>query len=503
MNRTNRAACRTGQVVPPSLVDEHKAITRSIKSEIRRSNRCAHSTYIRSAASAKVRASLIWKRSQRYSTGQTKTFGDRCTYKGIAYSGTPDVAATLTQKMRDTHTHVPGNPAYDQAFHDYIASTIPHLLSHDPTPHATMASLFTVGDFDKLLLRLSGRDTKSPGPDGVPYWMISRGGGALHAFLLDLYNLMWTCELIPTEWGHCHIRYLHKKKSKLDLSNYRPISLISCLAKAFTMLWLPRLEAALKPHIAPQQGLQGRGSGSNESLWTVTALIDRACSQSPPQHVHALFCDTSLAFDGVWRDGLYFILYSYGVRGKMLRMVKSWHDSATMTGLWYDIEGFTIPYSQGVRQGCVLAPLLYVAMVNPLAAPPPSLTGHLFPLLAAIAFGNGLHGQPGVPLPSLPPNWGKAQRPPSSSPLATFMDDVCLLSLSQQSLQANTDRYSAYCKRWRSKLNWDKFQLVVFGQQLSRTNPPSIVAPGSSQPVEAKKVRQVPWHVAGLPPHLQ
>ena len=200
LNRTNRAACRTGQVVPPSLVDEHKAIKRSIKSEIRRSNRCAHSTYIRSAASARVRASLIWKRSQRYSTGQTKTFGDRCTYKGTAYSGTPDVAATLTQKMRDTRPHVPGNPAYDQAFHDYIASTIPHLLNHDPTPHATMASLFTVGDFDKLLLRLSGRDTKSPGPDGVPYWMISRGGGALHAFLLDLYNLMWTCELIPTEW---------------------------------------------------------------------------------------------------------------------------------------------------------------------------------------------------------------------------------------------------------------------------------------------------------------
>ena len=80
--------------------------------------------------------------------------------------------------------------------------------------------------------------------------------------------MLWTCELLPTDWGHCHIRYLHKKKSKLDLhvSNYRPISFISCLAKAFTMLWLPRLEGALKLHIAPQQGLQGKGSGSNEAL---------------------------------------------------------------------------------------------------------------------------------------------------------------------------------------------------------------------------------------------
>ena len=136
-----------------------------------------------------------------------------------------------------------------------------------------MASLFTVGDFDKLLLRLSGRDTKSPGPDGVPYWMISRGGGALHAFLLDLYNLMWTCELIPTEWGHCHIRYLHKKKSKLDLSNYRPISLISCLAKAFTMLWLPRLTGGgLKATHRPATGPQ------RERFWIQRVPLDSHCS---------------------------------------------------------------------------------------------------------------------------------------------------------------------------------------------------------------------------------
>ena len=84
--------------------------------------------------------------------------------------------------------------------------------------------------------------------------------------------------------------------------------------------------------------------------------------------MHALFCDASLAFDKTSRDGLYFTLNSSGILGKMLRMTKLWHDSATMTGLWYAIEGATIPYSQGVRQGCVLAPLLYVTMVQPLTA---------------------------------------------------------------------------------------------------------------------------------------
>ena len=73
-----------------------------------------------------------------------------------------------------------------------------------------------------------------------------------------------------------------------------------------------------------------------------------------------------------------------------------------MTGMWYDIEGQKVPCSQGVRQGCVLAPLLYVAMVNPLVAPPPSLIGHAAPALAARAFEGGLDHSLGVPIPRHP-----------------------------------------------------------------------------------------------------
>jgi hypothetical protein len=68
-----------------------------------------------------------------------------------------------------------------------------------------------------------------------------------------------------------------------------------------------------------------------------------------------------------------------------------------------------------------------------------------------------------------------------------FMDDVALVALTQPSLQVNTDRYAEYCRRWRSTLNGEKFQLAVFGKQLSPTDPPSIMAPGSANPVVATK----------------
>ena len=167
------------------------------------------------------------------------------------------------------------------------------------------------------------------------------------------------------------------------------------------MLWLPRLATALLPHIAPQQGAKGKGTGSLETLWTVTTLIDSVCAE-PTHKAYVLLCDTALAYDTVWRDGKYLILYSYGVRGPLLRMIHAWHTSATMTGMWYDIEGKKVPCTQGVRQGCVLAPLLYVATVNPLVAPPPSFIGHSDPALATRAFACGLCHSLGVPLPRHP-----------------------------------------------------------------------------------------------------
>ena len=170
-----------------------------------------------------------------------------------------------------------------------------------------------------------------------------------------------------------------------------------------------------------------------------------------------MFCDTTTAYDTVWRDGLYFTLYSYGIRGPLLRMIHKWHQGATMTGLWYDIEGSTIPYSQGVRQGCVLAPLLYVAFINPLVAPPPSTVGHLFPALAQRAFQGGLFGAPGVPVPAHPTSTVQRQCP-ATTPLNMFVDDVALLAMSQPALQANVHIYDKHCRKWRYKLQWLKFQ---------------------------------------------
>ena len=386
--------------------------------------------------------------------------------------------------MKDSHMVNHNDPLFDQQFHDSIQAAVPVLLAEPATdPQSELP--FTQSELKSVLTKLSGRSTKSPGPDGIRYWMITEPGSTFQNALLWFFNLVWEWEQYPSPWGHSHIRYIHKKNDRFDLTNYRPISLISCLGKAFTCLLLPRLQRAIQPYIAPEQGGFQKQSGCVESLWTLTALVDCSLAHlkrsSTKSAIYTIFCDTKEAFDSVWRDGLYFILHAYGVRGKLLRLIAAWHTGATATGLWYNVESEPIQYSQGVRQGCVLAPALYAVFLNPLFGDPPLAGNHPFPALHAWAFSGGLDKTHG--LLTAPPTLQNDYRPRRVPGLA-FADDVAVASTNRGGLQGNYQRYCAYCHKWRSTLAEEKHHFVVFGAQ-SRNIPAFQLANGNTIPAES------------------
>ena len=66
------------------------------------------------------------------------------------------------------------------------------------------------------------------------------------------------------------------------------------------------------------------------------------------------------AYGQVWRDGLYLTLYSMGVRGAMWHIIQEWLNNARACTTWNGVRGPTVKLEEGLRQGCVLSPILHV-----------------------------------------------------------------------------------------------------------------------------------------------
>ena len=64
--------------------------------------------------------------------------------------------------------------------------------------------------------------------------MVVPGAAAVHGALLALYQKAWCSGYLPKPWNEARISYLHTTRSETEVSNNRPISVISVLAKTFT-----------------------------------------------------------------------------------------------------------------------------------------------------------------------------------------------------------------------------------------------------------------------------
>ena len=108
--------------------------------------------------------------------------------------------------------------------------------------------------------------------------------------------------------------------------------------------------------------------GEDEAAQTSFTLSEvLAEHRERKQTVVACFIDVRKAYDRVWRDGLWAALWEKGVRGKMWRVLRQYYQnvqSAVKTdgGVteWFDVD-------VGVRQGCVISPLLFDVFVDRLA----------------------------------------------------------------------------------------------------------------------------------------
>ena len=242
---------------------------------------------------------------------------------------------------------------------DDTHATLPPLNPSDTVLSEIVVSEQDVNDVLKLI-----DGNKACGPDLVSPKLLKDGATVLTPHLCKIFNISLVSSIFPSDWKTANVVPVHKKGDRTNTSNYRPISLISCIGKVFEKCVFKHLHNYLVSNhkLTPVQSGFTPGDSAVFQLADLCHTFSRAVDEG--KEIRVVFCDISKAFDRVWHKGLLFKLRRMDISGHLLDWFGCYLNNRTQR---VALEGSYSQYkilNAGVPQGSILGPLLFLIYIN-------------------------------------------------------------------------------------------------------------------------------------------
>ncbi|CAI5469629.1 unnamed protein product [Closterium sp. Yama58-4] len=208
-------------------------------------------------------------------------------------------------------------------------------------------------------------DGKSPGKDGLPKELFERHWDVLGDEFLRLAQSFSGSASIPASIKEAVTILLHKKGEKDNLDNYRPITLLNFTYKVLARVVANRMKLHLHKVISAEQYGFIPGRRISDAIGVVADVIEAAKKGNKDWYM--LLVDFRKAFDSVSRSFLFDVLKEMGFPERFVVWVEGLHKDTRTRLLINGWLGEAVDVKSGVRQGCPLAPYLFLCAVEPLA----------------------------------------------------------------------------------------------------------------------------------------
>ena len=251
---------------------------------------------------------------------------------------------------------------HERAFNRRLKKLIKSQKGSFSIPELTMAELKSA--ITKM------RRKGAPGSDDITPAFLKELGPAALKELLDICNLSLRSAECPQWWRDAIIIPLLKAgKPPSELASYRPVSLTSCVAKVLERMIAERLYhlAEVNNWFTSLQAGFRKGFSCVDQIIRLSQAIEDGFQQRKMNRAIMVLLDYSKAFDTVWRSRLLVSMSEKGVPAEYIMWLNGFLTNRQARVRLHGVKSSSKQLHQGVPQGCVLSPLLFLFFINNLA----------------------------------------------------------------------------------------------------------------------------------------
>ena len=178
--------------------------------------------------------------------------------------------------------------------------------------------------------------------------------------LTELFHCMWRKEAIPQEFKDASRIHLYKRKGNPQVcDNHRGISLLCIAGKILAKILLNLLNVRFdqKGFILESHCGFRKDRGTIYMIFATRQLQEKCQKQNVD--LNMTFVDVTKAFDTASRDELWKNMARFGCPPRFIAMERQFHDG--MQASVQNDRELSEPFevTNGVKQGCVMAPTLF------------------------------------------------------------------------------------------------------------------------------------------------
>ena len=315
--------------------------------------------------------------------------------------------------------------------------TIP--FDEDPIPWAGVDQSLPP-KFEVLFALAQLRNT-SPGEDGIRAEDL-KGNHALQHRLVRLVQECWSSGKVPAAFGRAIIVALPKKPGATAWDDHRGITLLAVAGKVLARIIFNRSRSA--PLSAMQHGFRQYDSTVDAAFVLVNVMAEARRCGVP---LVTTFFDLTKAYDTVSREFLWQTAEGQGLHGRPLELLKAMYEDKISVRVGRTKSKLSFTSTQGVRQGCLLSPLLFNWIFDRV-------------LLEAEA---GIQGIPMVD-PTGTKRW--------SAKLLAYADDVAVFSPNMHAAQKDYHVFAEACRKAGMTISIKKTQTLQMDDKLPKPPDP-------------------------------